>query len=108
MPQIERPDPARYANEAQQRQLKLVMLLAGHEVTGLTPAEIARAQECAPSMVTRDLANLQLAGWAEIVPETGRWRLAPLVVQIAVRHLAAIDRATQRLNDVRSRFSREL
>jgi DNA-binding IclR family transcriptional regulator len=98
---------AAYENEAQQRLLRLVMLLAGHEITGLAPAEIARQQECMPPMVTRDLANLALAGWAEQVPETGRWRLAPPVVQVAMRHMVALDRAKDRLAEVQARYSRQ-
>jgi DNA-binding IclR family transcriptional regulator len=95
-----------YAHEGQQRILALVMLLAGHEITGLTPSEIAKQQFATASTVTRDLANLQQAGWAEVVPETGRWRLAPQVVQIAIKHMTALDRAQKRLDETRQRFSR--
>lgn len=95
-----------YTHEGQQRLLRLVMLLAGHEITGLAPADIAKQQDCNASAVTRDLNNLLEAGWAEQVPETGRWRLAPLVVQIAIRHMAALDRAQTRLDETRNRFSR--
>lgn len=95
-----------YTHEGQQRLLKLVMLLAGNEITGLAPSDIARQQQCSASCVTRDLANLQEAGWAEQVPETSRWRLSPQIVQIALRHMAALDRAEQRLAETRNRFSR--
>jgi len=93
-----------YSNEAQLRILKLTLLLAGHEITGMAPADIAREQGCSASMVTRDMANLVEAGYAEQVPETGRWRLAPQVVQIAVRHMVALDRAAQRMDEVRQRY----
>lgn len=95
-----------YAHEGQQRLLKLITLLAGHEITGLAPAEIARAQACSASLATRDLANLQLAGFAELVPENGRWRLSPQMVQIALKHMAALDRADKRLDEIKNRFSR--
>ena len=95
-----------YTHEGQQRILKLVLLLAGNEITGMAPSDIARQQACNPSLVTRDLANLQEAGFAELVPETGRWRLAPQVVQIAIKHMAALDRAQSRLDETRARFSR--
>lgn len=97
---------AQYANEGQQRILALLQALAGHEITGLLPGEIARLQGCSASLVTRDLANLQIAGYAEQLPETGRWRLAPELVQIALKHMAALDRAQTRLDETRSRFSR--
>jgi DNA-binding IclR family transcriptional regulator len=97
---------AGYTHDGQQRILKLVLLLAGNEITGLTPSEISRQQGCSPSMVTRDLDNLQTAGFAELVPETMRWRLAPQVVQIALKHMQALDRAEARLAETRNRFSR--
>lgn len=95
-----------YTNEGQQRILRLVKLLAGNEITGLAPADIARQQGCSAPIVTRDLDNLRTAGFAEQVPETQRWRLAPEVVQIATRHMAALDRAEQSLAATRNRFSR--
>lgn len=95
-----------YTNEGQQRILKLVMLLAGHEVNGITPSQIAVNQGCSASLVTRDLANLQTAGFAEQVPDTGYWRLAPPMVQISIRHGTALTRAQARLDEVQQRFSR--
>ena len=95
-----------YTHEGQQRILRLVTLLAGHEITGVAPADIARQQGCNASAVTRDLANLQQAGWAEQVPETGRWRLSPQIVQISVAHAAAMQRAQSRLDETRNRYSR--
>ena len=99
-------DLTAYANDGQQRILALLQLLAGHEITGIAPANIAREQDCSKSCVTRDLANLQMAGLAEPVPETGRFRLGPAIVQIAIKHAAAMDRAERRLDEVRDRFSR--
>lgn len=95
-----------YTNDSQQRILRLVMLLAGNEVTGVAPADLAKQQNCAAPHVTRDLANLREAGWAEMVPETNRWRLAPQVVQIALAHMAGMDRAEKRMEETRNRFSR--
>jgi DNA-binding IclR family transcriptional regulator len=95
-----------YYNESQQRVLRLLVLLSGNEVTGLMPSEISAAQNCSAPMVTRDLFNLQRAGLAELVPETSRWRLAPQVVQIALKHMAALDRAEKRLDETRNRYSR--
>jgi DNA-binding IclR family transcriptional regulator len=95
-----------YTNEAQQRILRLLVTLAGNEVTGLKPSEIATLQGSARPMVTRDLANLREAGLAELVPETDRWRLAPQIVQISMKHMAALDRAEKRLGETRNRYSR--
>ena len=57
-----------YTNAAQQRLLQLIDLLAGHELAGLAPTEIARALGCTAPVVTRDLDNLRTAGWAELHP----------------------------------------
>ena len=99
-------DDAKYLNDGQQRLISLIVLLAGHEMTGMAPAQIAKGNQCTPSQVTRDLANLRLQGWAEEVPDTGRWRLGPSIVQIAMRHLSGLDRARTRLDEVSSRYSR--
>lgn len=93
-----------YTNDAQQRLMKLMTLLAGHEITGMAPADIAREQGCTASMVTRDMANLVEGGYAEQVPETGRWRLSPHPVQMWMRHTVALDRAAQRIDEVRQRY----
>ena len=94
-----------YTNDAQQRLLRLVDLLAGHELTGLVPSEIARALDCSPPVVTRDLDNLRTAGWAEQTPGL-RWRLSPHVVQMSIRHAAALNQARQNFEDTVQRFSR--
>lgn len=95
-----------YTNAAQQRLLQLVDLLAGHELLGLAPAEIAKAMDVGASTVTRDLDNLRTAGWCEQTPQGGRWRLTPHVVQISLRHATALTAGQQNLNDVVQRYSR--
>lgn len=97
---------ADYTNSSQQRVLRLVGVLAGHEIHGIAPAQIRTEMCCSASDVTRDLANLQQAGWAEQVPATGAWRLAPYVVQIAVRHQVALAQAEDRLGEIKQRYSR--
>jgi len=95
-----------YTHDGQQRVLRVLLELAGHEITGVAPSQLSADLKILPSTMTRDLHNLKVAGLAEAVPETGRWRLAPQIVQIALRHMQALDRAQQRLDEVRSRFSR--
>ena len=96
----------KYLNDAQQRLLQLIVCLSGNEIEGLAPSEIARLQGCSPSQVTRDLANLKHMGWAEQLPHTGRWRLGPEIVQVALRHMVVLDRAARRLDEIKNRFSR--
>lgn len=96
-----------YISEHQQRILALIRTLAGQELAGLAPGEIAKLQNCTPSQVTRDLANLKHIGWAEEVPAVAnRWRLGPQIVQIALRYSAGIDRAQSRVDEIASRFGR--
>ena len=96
----------KYIHAGQQRILRMLMTLAGHEAAGLSPTQIAELQECSPALVTRDLANLQHAGFAEQVPGATTWRLAPPVVQISVRLSIGLDKAQAQLDDVRNRFTR--
>ena len=96
----------KYLNDSQQRLIGLLLVLAGQEIEGLAPIQIAVANSCSPSQVTRDLANLKARGWAEQIPNTGRWRLGPEIVQISVRHAAALSRAKARLDEVTNRYSR--
>ena len=97
---------ARYINAAQQRVLKMLQRLAGHEIEGLAPSELATALRTSASNVTRDLANLREAGLAERL-ENDRWRLTPRVVQISLAAATAFSRAQDRLNEVRQRFTRD-
>lgn len=96
----------KYISDQQQRVLALVRTLAGHELLGLSPAEITKLQACDPAQTTRDLANLKHIGWAEQVAETGRWRLGPEIVRISLRYAQGLERAESRLADLRSRFGR--
>ena len=96
----------KYISDQQQRLLEVIRALAGNEIEGLAPGDIAKSLPCHPAQVTRDLANLKHFGWAEQLATTGRWRLGPQIVQIATRHMTAIDRASKKLDEVANRYSR--
>jgi len=96
----------RYINAAQQRVLAIVFRLAGHEIEGIAPSELASAVHTSASNITRDLANLREAGFAEPL-DSGRWRLTPRVVQISLAASTAFAKAQDRLDEARQRFSRE-
>lgn len=97
-----------YTNAPQQRILKLLFILAGNEFNGLSHSEIAAATKCAASMVTRDLFNLAEAGIAEQIQETGRWRLAPKMIQLSTSFSNALTRAETRLKEFANRYTREI
>ena len=96
----------RYRNDAQQRILKVVFTLFGHVVNGLPPSAIAREVGCSAAVMTRDLANLSLAGWVEKDEGTGHWRLTARLPQQCFKVLAEIDKADRRLSEVKNRFTR--
>jgi DNA-binding IclR family transcriptional regulator len=93
-----------YINAAQQRVLKTLVLLAGHELMGLAPGEIAKAVRTGASNVTRDLANLREAGMAEQL-DNGQWRITPRVGQLALRVLNSLGEARKRVEETAQRFS---
>lgn len=95
-----------YTNDAQQRILKLVLVMFGDVVAGYPPATLAKAMDCAPSVTTRDLDNLRTAGLAERVEATGHWRLSPRLPQQAVKVFSAIDTAQRQVDEARQRFTR--
>lgn len=104
-PRAAKPD-SDYASTSQQRILKVLLALSGHEVNGLAPGEIAKGLKVHDSNITHDLRNLRLADMAEEIPGTGRWRLSPRVGQIAMDMLAGVDRAQRKVDEVRQRFTR--
>ena len=94
-----------YINAAQQRLLKAVVLLAGNEFNGLAPSDLAKALNTNPSNVTRDLASLKEAGLAEQL-DTGRWRLGPKLVQIALAFSDHVARSSDRMSEIKQRYTR--
>lgn len=99
-------DTARYVSDQQQRLLRLILFLAGNELNGVRPLQIAKGLGVSASHVTRDMANLRHFGWLEDVPgAVGCVRLSPAIVQIAMRHMTGVERARSRLADL-DRYSR--
>lgn len=96
-----------YDNASQQRILRLLLILAGHEQHGLAPKDLSDSLKVSAGTMTRDLHNLRELGLAELIQETGRVRLGPKVVQIAIAHMTAMDRAASQLNEIKNRYSRE-
>lgn len=97
-----------YANGSQQRLLRIVQALAGQELEGAKPSELAKAMEVSPGTITRDLANLEMAGWLETLDGTTRVRLTPLVGRIATTIQSGIQRGHRRLDEFSDRYSRRL
>lgn len=99
--------PEKYGTSDQlRRTCRAIVVLAGHTVNGLAPGELAKAVDASPSNITRLLANLKQEGFVEKIEETGRWRLGPKVVQIALAFSQDLSRARARLDEVSNRYTR--
>lgn len=85
-----------------------IFKLAGHEMEGLRPGQLAAATGFGAATVTRDLRAMQQEGVVETVPGMDdRWRLGPKIVQVGVAHMLGMERVTGRLNEVKQRYSRD-
>ena len=83
-------------------------VLAGHEVEGLRPVQIAQGVSVAAATVTRDMRVLADEGFVERVPGMeDRWRLGPKPIQLALAHMQGMERLTSRLNETKQRYSRD-
>ena len=96
-----------YDNASQQRGFALAFALAGHEMQGLSPSDLARTLKVSPPVITRDLYNLTQAGVVEKIETTGRYRLGPRLVWVAIAHLTAMDNAEKHLAYLKNKYSRE-
>ncbi|MDR1890129.1 MAG: IclR family transcriptional regulator [Zoogloeaceae bacterium] len=97
-----------YTNDAQQRLIRLILLMFGDVVQGFPPSVLSREIGCAPAVTTRDLANLSEAGIAAKDEATGLWRLTPRLPQQAIKVWTAIDHAEQQLQEAKQRFRKTL
>ncbi len=92
-----------YISENVQRVLTVQKLLAGNELMGITPGEIAKAGNISPSNVTRCLHNLKHHGIAEEHPMVnGRWRLSPSYLTSTAMNLSReLDRSQSMAFDMK-------
>ena len=85
---------------------ELLRLLAGHEVLGLAPGEIAKGLEVGASWVSVNLPALAAeTGFVERVEGTNRWRLGVQFVRIATTVATNLNAARRQLDDISNRYS---
>ena len=90
---------SQYLSNQIQRTLAVMHTMAGHEVHGISPGELAKIIDTSQSNITRILANLKHAQYAEHLPSNNsRWRLAPRFVQIANTVNLNMTKAIQQLD----------
>jgi DNA-binding IclR family transcriptional regulator len=95
-----------YTNSSQQRILKVVLAMFGHEIDGLAPGQLAKLAGITPGEATRDLDNLMQAGWVETLPQGNSYRITPMVGQKAMAILHTLSRAAQQVADTQNRYTR--
>jgi|WetSurMetagenome_2_1015567.scaffolds.fasta_scaffold377597_2 DNA-binding IclR family transcriptional regulator len=103
-----------YLCEAQQRLLFVQSALIGREIEGASLTEIANAwadrngktKTGQKNNIFRDLQNLRLAGYAEQLPDSERWRLGPKLVQAAFQVQRHFQRMQERLGEFEQRYTR--
>lgn len=96
-----------YTNSSQQRILKVVLAMFGHEIDGLQPGQLAKLAGITASQATRDLDNLMQAGWVELIPQGSAYRITPRIGQKAMEILHTLDRAASRVEETRNRYTRQ-
>lgn len=90
------------------RACRYLLTLAGHEVEGMRPKQIADAMRVSAATVTRDMRVLADEGFVERVPGMeDRWRLGPKPIQICRAHDLGLQRMQRRVDEVHQRYSRE-
>lgn len=88
-----------------ERILTVLDLLMRHFVHGLSASDIVKSENLTAPSVSRYLSTLEATGWAERIPETNRWRASHRVAQRAMTVLSEIDKAEQRLREMRVRLT---
>ncbi len=96
-----------YHCESQQRILRVMLSLFGHEITGLAPSQIAQTNGISGVSTTRDLWNLEQAGLVERLPGGDRVRISPRLGAKALQTLTAFDQAQKQLADLQARYTRQ-
>lgn len=83
----------------------LFRLLAGHELLGLAPGEIAKGLDVSPSWVSINLPALAGTGFVEQVEGTNRWRLGVAFVRISVTVSTNLSAAKRHLEETSQRYA---
>ncbi|GKT22558.1 transcriptional regulator [Acidovorax sp. SUPP3334] len=85
---------------------ELLRLLAGHELLGLAPGEIAKGLSVSPSWVSINLPALEAeTGFVERVSGANRWRLGVPFVRISFTVSTNLNQARRRLDELDQRYA---
>lgn len=92
-------------NHSAVKVLNVLNVLLRHFAHGMAPGDLVKATGESPSNITRYVATLEEAGFAERIPETGRIRPSHRFAQQAVGILVALDAAKKRVDEAVSRIT---
>ena len=84
--------------------LTVLDVLSRHFAHGLTNTDLQKATGFNAPNITRYVATLEVAGFAERIPETGRIRPSIRFAQMAVGILSDVQRAQERLTEIHHRL----
>jgi DNA-binding IclR family transcriptional regulator len=100
-------DTNTYISDQVQRTLRVIRAMAGKEISGISPSELAELVNISASNVTRVLANLEAQKFVERLPsDNKRWRLAATFVQIANTVSLNLTQSLQHLQQDQVNYSR--
>jgi DNA-binding IclR family transcriptional regulator len=85
--------------------LAVLEALSGHAVGGVSNATLATSLDLVPSCITRAMATLIEKGWARKDETTGKFHPTPRMGRVFMQVLADLDRAQQRLDDLKRSFN---
>lgn len=92
-----------YTSTTQQRVLRTMKALFGHEVTGITTQDLAKRLEMSASKTFKDLKNLEEAGLAEQLPNKN-WRISSNLGRESLRIVNNIHAMARRIDETAERF----
>lgn len=99
------PNPPKL-NEAIRKTCELFRLLAGHELLGLAPGEIAKGLGVSAPWVSVNLPAIAAqTGFVERIDGTNRWRLGVPFVRIAFTVSSRYQSAVKQLDEVGTRYA---
>ena len=96
-------DTQQYVSSSQQRVLRTLKALFGHESSGISSQDLAGQLDTTAAQSYKDLMNLQEAGLAEQLPDKN-WRIAPTVGREAFKIMNNLDTARRRLDETANRY----
>lgn len=96
-----------YISNQVQRTLRVIRIMAGKEISGISPTELSKLAKISASDVTRVLANLEAQQFVERLPaDNKRYRLAVALVQLSNTVAQNFTQAQLQLQQDQHNYSR--